>query len=205
MIDDGLTVAVIADYNNHFDWSSPIGVADFFNWQSVYGISIIGTAIDKNDGTMTGSLIIKRAGAYTLSITVNGAHIKGSPHYPLKVKPTSLHAPSCVAVEIPDTMYSGFDYSFLIQGRDMYHNNIVDLISDAVGTDYSIVYTLISDSTVKVNAKISDDSALGVFIVKVRLPKKLKEGDYSLKILLGGAETPSPAILIKPCTNRRAF
>ena len=100
MLDDGLTVAVKADYNNHDDWPSPIGVADFANWKSVYGTSISGTTIDKSDGTMIGSVIIKRAGTYILSITVNGIHIKGSPHSFFKVKPASLYAPSCVPVDI---------------------------------------------------------------------------------------------------------
>ena len=80
MLDDGLTVVVKADYDNHDDWPSPIGVSDFASWQTIYGTSISGTAIDMNDGTMTGSVVIWRAGAYTLSITVNNIHIQGSPH-----------------------------------------------------------------------------------------------------------------------------
>ena len=79
-------------------------------------------------------------------------------------------------MDIVETMYAGYDYSFLIQGRDEYHNNIKDLIKDATVTDYSIVYNLISDNNVTVNAQISDDSAPsapGVYVVKVTLPKKL--------------------------------
>ena len=101
---------------------------------------------------MSGSVIIKRAGTYTLSITVNGFHIKNSPHSPFKVKPASLYAPSCVPVGITETMYAGYDYSFLIQGRDEYHNNIANNLANAVGTDYKIFYSLISDSTVSVDA-----------------------------------------------------
>ena len=51
----------------------------------MYGTSFRGTAIDKNDGTMTGSITIKRAGTYTLSITVNDKHIKGSPNSFFKI------------------------------------------------------------------------------------------------------------------------
>ena len=54
MIDDKLLVAVYAVYINHNDWPSPIGVADLTDWQTIYGTSISGTAIDNNDGTMTG-------------------------------------------------------------------------------------------------------------------------------------------------------
>jgi hypothetical protein len=95
MIDDKLAIVIKADYNNHDDWPSPIEVPDFSDWKSVYGTRIFGTAKDNNNGTMTGSLTIKRAGTYTLSITVNGIHIKGSPHSFFKVKPASLYAPSC--------------------------------------------------------------------------------------------------------------
>jgi len=49
-------------------------------------------------------------------------------------------------------MYAGYDYSFLIQGRDEYHNNIANNLANAVGTDYKIFYSLISDSTVSVDA-----------------------------------------------------
>jgi hypothetical protein len=83
---------------------------------------------------------------------VDGTDIEESPHSPFEVEPSSLHAPFCVPVEIPKTMYAGFAYSFLIQGRDEYHNNIADVLADAVGIDYSIVYSLISDGTVTVEA-----------------------------------------------------
>jgi hypothetical protein len=56
-----------------------------------------------------------------------------------------------------------------------------------------------------VDAQITDDSAPGVYLVKVNLPKNLEAGDYSLKILLKGLEVPSPSILIKPCNNTKAF
>ena len=171
MTDDGLIVVVKADYNNHDDWPSPIGVADFDDWKKIYGTRISGTAIDKNDGTMTGSLAIKRAGTYTLSITIDGYHIKMSPYSPFKIKPASLYAPFCVPVDIPVMMHAGYDYSFLIQGRDIYYNNIADLIEDAVGADYSIVYTHISDSKVTVEARISDGFSPGVYLVTVTLAK----------------------------------
>ena len=75
MIFNGLTVVVKADYINHDDWPSHIGVADLTDWRSVYGTSIAGTVNYKNDGTIYGSVSIKRAGTYALSITVNGVHI----------------------------------------------------------------------------------------------------------------------------------
>ena len=58
MINENLTVIVRADYENHNDWLSPINVADLTDWQTIYSTSILGTASDKNDGTMTGSVTI---------------------------------------------------------------------------------------------------------------------------------------------------
>ena len=121
---------------------------------------------------MTGSVTIKRAGSYTLCITVNGVNIIGSPHFPLNVKPVNIFVPSCVPVDIPETMYAGYDYSFLIQGRDEYHNNIKDLIADQVGTSYTNVLSLVSDINVSVEGQISDYYIPGVYLVKVSLPKK---------------------------------
>ena len=102
-------------------------------------------------------------------------------------------------------MYAGYDYKFLIQGRDMYHNNISNIFENAVGIDYSIMYTLLSNSKVTVDAQISNDINPGVYLVKVTLAKLLEAGDYDLKILLKSLEVPSPAILVKPCTNTIAF
>lgn len=43
----------------------------------------------------------------------------------------------------------------------------------------------------------------GVYQVDVALSKTQVAGDYNLDVLLGsgGLEVPTPAILIKPCTN----
>ena len=37
------------------------------------------------------------------------------------------------------------------------------------------------------------------------LAKLLTAGDYTLEILLGGLEVPSPSIIVKPCSNIVAF
>lgn len=54
MLDDELNVAIMAQYEDHDDWPSPIGIPDAADWQAVYGTNIAGIAIDNNDGTMTG-------------------------------------------------------------------------------------------------------------------------------------------------------
>ena len=85
---------------------------------------------------------------------MDGVQIIGSPHSLFEVKPTSLDATSCVPVDIPELMYAGYDYYFLIQSRDAYDNNLIDLFATAVGSDYSIVYTLDDDNSVTVEAQI---------------------------------------------------
>lgn len=194
MTDDGLDVAIMADYVDHDAWPSPIAIADAADWQAVYGSNISGIAIDNSDGTMTGQVTIYRAGEYTLNIQVNSLHISQSPHSPLQVKPTYLYAPYCVPLGIPATMTAGTPYSFQIQGRDFYQNNIQDILSAAVGTDHSITYSLVAEDSdrgfapVVVDAVISDDTTPGVYSVDVTLTKA---GRYSLLIRLRGLEVPT--------------
>ena len=74
---------------------------------------------------MEGSVTVNRAGVFTLSVKVDGTDVISSPHVAeLSVQPTDLYPANCVLVEVPDSMVAGFDYSFLIQGRDIYYNNI---------------------------------------------------------------------------------
>jgi hypothetical protein len=141
MVDDALTVVVTADWDNHDDWPSPIGAPDFTDWQTTYGTSLIGTSTDSNDGTMAATVTVLRAGSHTLSITVDGIHIVGSPISSFEVKPIVLDPTSCVLVDIPEVMIAGYDYLFWVQSRDEYENNKIDLFEDAVVTDYSVVYT----------------------------------------------------------------
>ena len=101
-------------------------------------------------------------------------------------------------------MIAGFDYSFKIQGRDEYHNNIADRLLDAVGTDYSIEYTFIGQSKVKFNAKVSDDYSPGIYLVELSLPKKLLAGKYKLLMLFGGDQISSPEIVVEAGTTHFA-
>ena len=56
-----------------------------------------------------------------------------------------------------------------------------------------------------VDAQISDDTAPGIYLVKLKLPKRLQAGAYDLKITLKGADITTPAILVKPCTNTISY
>lgn len=54
MTDDMLDVAILAEYEDHDAWPSPILIADASDWQANYGSNIAGIAIDNNNGKMTG-------------------------------------------------------------------------------------------------------------------------------------------------------
>lgn len=116
---------VKAYYDNHADWPSPIEVVDDPTWTTTYPSPVSGTATNSNnDGTLAGSVTIYRAGDYELTITVDGSNVINSPHLYLQVEPEALYAPYCEPVDIPTFMYAGYDYWFLIQGRDLYKNNL---------------------------------------------------------------------------------
>ena len=78
---------------------------------------------------MAGTVTVSRAGTYTLTVQVDGDDVIGSPTEYLEIEPTTLYAPNCVTKDLPTEMYAGYDYSFLIQGRDQYHNNLIKKLS----------------------------------------------------------------------------
>ena len=158
-----MSVSVTATYDNDYEWRSPIGVPDS---TFPYSTSISGTAAVSSDGTMAGALaIITKAADYALSITVDGADVINSPHSFLRIVPAELNSANCVAIDVPTIIYAGIPSQFQIQTRDAYHNNLSTLLTDEVGTDYSVT---ISNSTVEVDAHVSDSPHLpGVYLVEV--------------------------------------
>lgn len=88
----GMVVTITADYINHDNYPSPVSVPDLSGWQSTYGTSLTGTSADNNDGTMTGTLTVMRAGSYRLTIQIDGVNIIGSPFTHLEVEPFTLVA-----------------------------------------------------------------------------------------------------------------
>ena len=68
-------------------------------------------------------------------------------------------------------MYAGIPYSFKIQGRDQFHNNIKDLLDDT--SQNSAYLTFNEDDSVVLDAvDVSDDLDFpGVYQVDFDLPK----------------------------------
>ena len=63
-----MTVSLTATYDNHDEYLSPIGVPDE---ESQAATTHTGTLADNNDGTMSATLSIEKAGEYLLSAMVN--------------------------------------------------------------------------------------------------------------------------------------
>ena len=85
--------------------------------------------------------------------------------------PDAVHTPNCIPVDIPEVMYAGIPYSFKIQGRDQFHNNIKDLLDDT--SQNSAYLTFNEDDSVVLDAvDVSDDLDFpGVYQVDFDLPK----------------------------------
>ena len=134
---------------------------------------------------MTATVTIQRAGTYILNTLVDSIDVTGSPFSYLEIKPTTLHAPSCVAKDVPIEIMAGFQYSFLIQGRDRFSNNLITNLSTAVGSSKSAVMSLTTNVLDTYTATILDDSSLGVYRVEYDLPKTQTSGvyDYNVELL----------------------
>lgn len=163
-----MQVTVVADYVNSANWPSPIGIPDLAVGTSVNGAALVAAA----DGTISETVPIVIAGTYTVTVKVDSTNVIDSPYSHLEVSPTTLSAPESVASGVPALMYAGFSYSFLVQGRDQYHNNLKTTLTSAVGTDYSVTPTLVSDPLQQFSGSISDYADLtGVYQVDMALPK----------------------------------
>lgn len=55
--------------------------------------------------------------------------------------PSGLYAPTCVPVAIPTNMVAGTSYSFLIQSRDFFSNNMKLGLEAATKGEYEVIYT----------------------------------------------------------------
>lgn len=73
-------------------------------------------------------------------------------------------------------MVAGTQYTFLIQTRDFYSNNMNKSLQDSIGSNYQILYF---NRWTEVEAQLVDDPNIGIFEVEVTLTQT---GLYSLKI-----------------------
>ena len=102
-------------------------------------------------------------------------------------------------------MLAGFVYSFKIQGRDNYSNNLQAILSSAVGSNMSSIMSLSTNSGVTYTASIVDDTSGGVYRVEIDLPKQQTLGIYNYNVYLGGQLVSTPQVDIIECTNAYAL
>jgi hypothetical protein len=58
------------------------------------------------------------------------------------VAPTTVYALNCVALSVPASIIAGTQYTFQIQGRDFYSNNLQEDLSDELSQKSKIVLFL---------------------------------------------------------------
>ena len=186
-----MVVTVTATYVNHDNYPSPISVVDLTNWQTTYGTSISGSASDNNDGTMTGTVAIQRAGTYTLTVQIDSVNVIGSPYSSLEVEPYNINAPTSVAKNVPTSMTAGYSYDFQVQARDSFSNNLAKTLSNAVGSSHSVTVALASNPSTTFTGTLSDDTSTGIYKVDMSLPKTQTVGIYDYSVLLSGLAVPT--------------
>lgn len=107
-----------------------------------------------------------------MEVKVNNQAVVVSPQELIDVKSDAIFAPNCVFDDQPAIVYAGLEYSFKIQGRDQYHNNIKDFLS-GVG-DNAAFLTSVLDSAVFFAGTVSDDLDFpdgGIYSVDFTVPK----------------------------------
>ncbi len=143
--------------------------------------------VNNRDGTFNGTIQGTAAGRYLCHISLAGEEVDYSPFY-VSLIPAALHVPSCCALDMMKNVIKGGitglvgeDNVVLVQGRDMYGNNL-----DMGGHDFCAIlqYKPDADTSGKVSTKpfsfISRDNKDGTYSIKY---KTNISGDYSMSIV----------------------
>jgi hypothetical protein len=160
-------ITIEATYEDNTQYTSPLGIADVANWAEIYGRDIAGISQDNKDGSYAAQITIYRAGKFSLSIRINDIDISGSP-YSLStdyfyIAPSDIYAPTCVINAYTPTQTSGVAFTFYVQGRDFYANNIKTLSAAAI-TDYKLEIRDLESDSVITTGTITDAAAMpGVY------------------------------------------
>jgi hypothetical protein len=72
-------IEILAEYEDHSEWPSPIDIPDLYNWQALYGANIAGITTKNQDGSYQGQLTLYRAGTFQLYVKINRQHVIDSP------------------------------------------------------------------------------------------------------------------------------
>ena len=115
-------------------YTSPIGVPDIANFDTVTGKDFGGAVASNDDGTYKITYTVFRAGTFNLTLNINGNPLTGLPGV-LNIQPSEIEPDNCVIKTTPATSYvAGATLVFEYQCRDMYHNNVQVLAASFTST-----------------------------------------------------------------------
>lgn len=103
---------IIAEYVST-TYTSPISIADYTNWQQIYGEDVAGIASDNGDGTYNCQVTMYRAATFNLNVKINNEDVDSSPfsnHF--VVTPADVYAPNCVLGSTPSALVSGTESTY---------------------------------------------------------------------------------------------
>ena len=156
---------IIAEYVST-TYTSPIAIADYSNMAAEFGTDVAGIATDQDDGTYYCQVTIYRAASYNLYVQINNQDVDSSPFSNFfAVEPSDVYAPNCEMQTDPSTLVSGTAYSYNIQGRDFYHNNVVTLASTL--SDLTVEIVNKTNGDVIATGSIADHASAGVYTATV--------------------------------------
>ena len=170
-----------------------------------------GTVADMDDGTLAAAVNVKKAATYRLWVKVDGVNVIGSPFDFLEIEPAPLDASMCMPDFFPELMYAAFDFTFKLQGRDEFGNNISLLLADAVGEEIftAIIYDKAGrrmlQNSAPVPTIIDSEEEPGVYVVDISIPDDIRLGIYDMNLQLGTNLVVTPQVTIKSCSNEFAW
>lgn len=148
-------------------YTSPIGVDYPTDYTKTYGLNYSSYA----DGSSI-SFTIPRAAVYSVSVKVNDASI--SSNTSMTITPSSISSANSVASYPSSTSIAGAAYTFKVQGRDLYYNNVKTTVSSLSSTSVSATGPETLTTTLA-----NDGSNLGVYTATLTF---LKVGDYTVTV-----------------------
>ena len=170
---ENLSLSIVFKENENYE--SPIGVPQPSDWIERFGRDYSGTYY-YTYFTFT----VFRAGNYDASILIEESPLAESP-VELSITPSELYPEYCVLVFDSTKVIAGEAFSFKIQARDRFYNNLLITQSDLDS------FELKATGPQEVSGSISD-YAQGVFSAEFTLTKS---GEYLLSVKLNSFEVPN--------------
>ena len=188
---DDPEITLISKFENSDNYLSPLGIVDpYLNLASEYA----GNSQSNSDGSYKLSMSMLKAGTYKMYIYINNKEIQSSP-FSIEVQPSLIDADKCLSVPLSSyTVNSGETITIQYQCRDMYGNNIQNLLSSF--NSYKAEIILLSDKSYSESGSISDISGMVGCYQASFTP--IKSGTYNISISIDNILIPEIEIVVKP-------